>query len=58
MKREHRYIRFTSETDQNNIISFLDINITCEKSQLKASVYKKPTFSDVFTHYENYIDQS
>ena len=37
---------------------FLDINITCQNNQLKTSVYRKPTFSGVFTHYESYIDQS
>ena len=28
MNKQHRYIKFTSETVQNNTFSFLDINIT------------------------------
>ena len=44
--------------EQNNTFSFLDINITHQNSQLKISVYRKSTFSGVFTYYENYIDQS
>ena len=36
----------------------MDINITRQNNQLKTSVYKKPTFSGVFTHYESYINQS
>ena len=38
--------------------AFLDINITRQNNQLKTSVYRKPTFSGVFTRYESYIDQS
>ena len=58
MNNQHRCINFTSETEQNNTFSFLDINITRQNNQLKTSVYRKPTFSGVFTHYESYIDQS
>ena len=58
MNKQHRCIKLTSETEQNNTFSFLDINITHQNNQLKTSVYRKPTFSGVFTHYESYIDQS
>ena len=58
MNKQHRCIKFTSETEQNNTFSFLDINITRQNNQLKTSVYRKPTFSGVFTHYKSYIDQS
>ena len=58
MNKQHRCIKFTSETEKNNTFSFLDINITRQNNQLKTSAYRKPTFSGVFTHYESYIDQS
>ena len=58
MNKQHICIKFTSETEQNSIFSFLDINITRQNNQLKTSVYRKPTFSGIFTHYESYIDQS
>ena len=58
MNKQHRCIKFTSETEQNNTFSFLDVNITHQNNQLKTSVYRKPIFSGVFTHYESYIDQS
>ena len=58
MNKQHRCIKFTSENENNNTFSFLDINITCQNNQLKTSVYRKPAFSGVFTHYESYIDQS
>ena len=37
---------------------FLDTKITHHNQQLKTSVYRKPTLSGVFTHYESYLDQS
>ena len=55
--KDLRCIKFTSEKVQNNTFSFLDINITRQNNQLKISVYRKPTFSGVYTHYESYIDQ-
>ena len=58
MNKQHRCIKFPSKTEQNNTLSFLDINTTSQNNQLKTSVYRKPTFSGVFTHYESYIDQS
>ena len=58
MNKQHICIKFISETEQNNTFSILDINITRQNNQLKTSVYKKPTFSGVYTHYESYIDQS
>ena len=58
MNKQHRCIEFTSETEQNNIFSALDINITHKNNQLKTPVYRKPTFNGIFTQYESYIDQS
>ena len=58
MNNQHRYVKFTSKTEQNNTFSFLDINITRQNNQLKTSLYRKPTFSGVLTHSGSYIDQS
>ena len=58
MNEQHRCIKFTSETEKNNTFSFLDINITCQNNQRKTFVYRKPTSSGVFAHYESYIDKS
>ena len=57
MNKQHRYVKFTSKTEKNNTC-FLDINKTRQNNQLKTFVYRKPTFSDVFTHHESYIGQS
>ena len=58
MNNMHKHMKFTSETENNNCFSFLDINIMREKHQFTTSVYRKPTFSGVFTHYESFIDDS
>ena len=58
MNKQHKCIKFTSETECNNSFSFLDIKIARQDNQFKTSVYRKPTFSGVFTHYESYLDNS
>ena len=58
MNKQHKCLKFTSEAENDNSFSFLDIKITRHNQQFKTSVYRKPTFSGVFTHYENYFDQT
>ena len=58
MNKQHKCIKFTSETEQNNTFSFLDVNITHQNNQCKLFVYRKHTFSDISTHCESYTDQS
>ena len=58
MSKQHKYLKFTSESENENSFSFLDIETTRHKEQFKTSVCRKPTFSGVFTHYESYLDQT
>ena len=46
---------FTIETGQNNKISFLDVNVICEQSKFITSIYRKPTFSGVCTHFDSFV---
>ena len=57
MNKQHKFLKFTSEAEYDNSFSFLDIKITHHNKQLKTSVYRKTTFSGVFTHCESYVDQ-
>ena len=50
MNKQHKCLKFTSEAENDNSFSFLDIKITHHNQQFKTSVYGKPTFSGVFTH--------
>ena len=50
---QHPNIKFTSEIKENNCMSFLDIKIIRELNSFSTSVYRKPTFSDVFTNFDS-----
>ena len=51
----HKNLKFTSEKETNNKLSFLDIEISRGKNQFITSVYCKPTFSGVFSHFDSFI---
>ena len=51
---QHANIKFTSEIEMNNSLTFLDIKIVREDNKFTTSVYLKPTFSDVFTNSESF----
>ena len=55
---QHPNIKFTSEIEENNCMSFLDIKITRELNSFSTSVYCKPTFSGVFTNFGSFIPLS
>ena len=39
-------------------MSFLDVNIIREKGRFTTSVYLKPTFSGIYTHFESFLPTS
>ena len=46
---------FTTKTEQNNKISFLDVNVIREQGKFVTSAYRKPTFSGVYTHFDSFL---
>ena len=58
LNHQHKKIKFTPETENENSILFLDIKITRENNKLMTSVYRKPTFSRVFTNFGSFIPKS
>ena len=52
---QHPNIKFTSEIEENNSISFLDIKIRRVNNSFSTSIYRKVTFSRVFTNFESFI---
>ena len=55
MSSRYQNINFIVETENVGSISFLDIK-TCRKNiKFVTCVYRKPTFSWVFTNYESFI---
>ena len=55
LNKQHKNIKFTSEIEENGLLSFLDIKISRENNKFVTSVYRKPTFSGVFTNFESFI---
>ena len=50
-----RYVNFTVEKENVGSLSFLDVKICRKNVKFVTSVYRKPTFSGVFTDYESFI---
>ena len=48
-------ISLTIENEKDNRMSFLDVNIIRGKDKFTTSVYRKPTFSGVYTHFDSFL---
>lgn len=55
MNSRHASLKFTFETEKDGVFSFLDIKISRSNNSFSTSVYRKPTFSGVFTNYKSFI---
>ena len=55
LNKQQKNIKFTSEIEEIGSLSFLDIKISRENNKFVTSVYRKPTFSGVFTNFESFI---
>ena len=51
----HVNMSFTIETEECNKISFLDVNVIRGEGKFVTSVYRKPTFSGVYIHYDSFL---
>ena len=58
LNSRHLNISFTIENEKDNRISFLDVNIIREKDKFRTSVYRKPTFSGIYTHFDSFLQSS
>ena len=54
----HQNMKFTSENEIDNNLSFLDVKVMREKNHFITSVYRKPTFSGVLSHFESFIPKT
>ena len=46
---------FTIGNKKHNRMSFFDVQIICEDKTFATSVYYKPTFSEVYTHFDGFL---
>ena len=51
----HDNMSFTTEREKQNRMSVLDISIICEDKTFTTSVYRKPTFSGVYTQFDSFL---
>ena len=55
MNKRHKNIKFSFETEKDNFFSFLDVKICREKDKFTTSVFRKDTFSDVYTNISSFV---
>ena len=48
---QHAHMSFAIESEKQNRMSFLDVQIIREDKTFTTSVYRKPTFSRVYTNF-------
>ena len=58
MSEKHPNINFTSEEESHNSLPFLDVHVRRNNNKYITSVYRKPTFSGVYTNYDSFIPAS
>ena len=54
----HLNVSFTIENEQDNRMSFLDVNVIHEKEKFTTSVYRKPTFRGSYNHFDSFLPSS
>ena len=52
---QHPNIKFISKVEEKSSLSFLDIKIRRISNSFSTSIYRKVTFSKVFTNFESFI---
>ena len=65
VKKFHKYINsrhknmvFTFEVEKNNSLAFLDVLITREETNFCTSLYRKPTFSGLYSNFKSFMPDS
>ena len=57
LNSRHNNMSFTHEVEENNCLSFLDVLVVKENDAFSTSLYRKPTFSGLYTNYYSYIGE-
>ena len=48
-------MKFSSEEEKNEKLSFLDEEVSRERNKFVTTVNRKPTFSGVYTHFDSFL---
>ena len=55
MYSKHKNISFSYETEKDRAMPFLDVSIFREKGKFVTNVYRKETFTGVYTNFSSFI---
>ena len=55
MNSKHKNINFSFETEKNGQIPLLDVNVFHENGKFVANIYRKDTFTGVYTNSSSFI---
>ena len=55
MNKRHKNIKFSFETEKDNFFSFLDVKICREKDKFTTNVFRKDTFSGIYTNFSSFV---
>ena len=55
MSSKHKNINFSFETEKDGQISFLDANAFRENDKFVTNVYRKETFTRIYTNFSSFI---
>ena len=55
MNSKHENISFTDELEENNLLPFLDVAVTRTDDGFTINLYRKGTFSGVFTNFFSFL---
>ncbi len=58
MNSHHASIEFTSECESNGSLSFLDVLVSKSTECFCTSLFRKPTFSGVYSNFDSFIQMS
>ena len=56
LNTRHTNIKFTTEKQNNNRLSFLDVQIDTNNNKLCTSVFRKSTFTGLLTRFDSFTD--
>ena len=51
----HPNMSFSFEQETNGKLAFLDVEVSQQQGKFVTTVYRKPTFSGVYTHFDSFF---
>lgn len=55
INKQHRNLNFVPDNEKDNCINFLDISVLRKDGVLVTNIYRKSTFSGVYTNYNSFM---